>query len=214
MRNCSSKVSISLSFAACAAIATAGGRGQQSNVVEIRVEKNTLPQGVRYEFSRTVNAGRLVKTSEGKPGYSKCTYRVTLKNGKVVSKELLKEERLEPETSVYTLGRGNFSASRGSYTRSKFLEVEATAYDTGAECNGGHAGRTKTGIPAAYGVIAVDPRVIPLGSVVFVEGYGMAIAGDTGGAIKGMRIDLCYNTRAEANRFGRKKVKIHVFQSR
>ena len=112
------------------------------------------------------------------------------------------------------MGKGNFSASRGSYTRSKVLEVEATAYDTGAECNGGHAGRTRTGIPAAFGIIAVDPRVIPLGSIVFVEGYGMAIAADTGGAIKGKRIDLCYSSRSQAMEYGRKKVKIHVFQSR
>ena len=63
-----------------------------------------------------------------------------------------------------------------------------------------------------YGVVAVDPRVIPLKSLVYVEGYGFAIAADTGGAIKGKRIDLCYPSRAMAKRFGRRNVRVHLLQ--
>ena len=57
-------------------------------------------------------------------------------------------------------------------------------------------------------VIAVDPSVIPLGSKVWVEGYGYAVAGDTGGAIKGMKIDLFMPTTDQAYGFGRKQVRI------
>ena len=79
---------------------------------------------------------------------------------------------------------------------------------------------TATGMKAQYGVIAVDPRVIPLGSRVYVESsdggkswvYGFAIAGDTGGAIKGNRIDLCYNTKAECYQFGRKSATVYVLE--
>jgi 3D (Asp-Asp-Asp) domain-containing protein len=65
---------------------------------------------------------------------------------------------------------------------------------------------------AGYGVVAVDPRHIPLGSRLYIEGYGFAIAGDTGGAIKGHRIDLGYGNYRAARSFGRKKVTVHVLK--
>ncbi|GAA3318014.1 hypothetical protein GCM10020331_019070 [Ectobacillus funiculus] len=61
-------------------------------------------------------------------------------------------------------------------------------------------------------MIAVDPSVIPLGSKVWVEGYGYAIAGDTGGAIKGHRIDVLYPSEAAASSWGRKRVKVRVLR--
>nr|WP_033543426.1 G5 and 3D domain-containing protein [Planococcus sp. CAU13] len=89
--------------------------------------------------------------------------------------------------------------------------VSATAYT--AFCNG-CSGITATGINLKANphlkVIAVDPSVIPLGSKVWVEGYGHAIAGDTGGAIKGNKIDLFMPDRSAALAFGRKQVKIKV----
>jgi len=63
---------------------------------------------------------------------------------------------------------------------------------------------------AGKGVVAVDPRVIRLGSRLYVEGYGFAVAGDTGGSIKGKRIDLGQNTYRHAKQFGRRKVVVHV----
>ncbi|MRR80833.1 enterotoxin, partial [Bacillus anthracis] len=61
-------------------------------------------------------------------------------------------------------------------------------------------------------VIAVDPKVMPLGSKVWVEGYGEAIAGDTGGAIKGNRIDVLVGSDGSANSWGRKSVKVKVIE--
>jgi 3D (Asp-Asp-Asp) domain-containing protein len=61
-------------------------------------------------------------------------------------------------------------------------------------------------------VIAVDPKVIPLGTRVYVEGYGYAIAGDTGGAIKGNKIDVFITTKEEALKWGRRTVKIKILQ--
>ena len=69
---------------------------------------------------------------------------------------------------------------------------------------------TATGARARRGVIAVDPRVIPLGTHVYVPGYGYAVAADTGGAIKGRRVDLCFETVAECDRWGRRDVTIIV----
>ena len=95
----------------------------------------------------------------------------------------------------------------------KEITVSASAYTAG--CNG-CSGITSTGINLKKNpglkVIAVDPRVIPLGSKVYVEGYGYAIAGDTGGAIKGNKIDVFIPTKSAALKWGRKTVKIKVFK--
>jgi 3D (Asp-Asp-Asp) domain-containing protein len=58
----------------------------------------------------------------------------------------------------------------------------------------------------------VDPKVIPLGTRLFIPGYGYGIAADTGGVIDGNRIDLCYETRAEAMLWGRRTVTITILQ--
>jgi 3D (Asp-Asp-Asp) domain-containing protein/LysM repeat protein len=93
----------------------------------------------------------------------------------------------------------------------KSMTVEATAYT--ANC-AGCSGTTATGVDLKANpnqkVIAVDPSVIPLGSKVYVEGYGEAVAADTGGAIKGNRIDVFVPAEGDAQQFGRKSVKITV----
>ena len=93
------------------------------------------------------------------------------------------------------------------------MRVSATAYTAFCYCC---SGITATGINLRANpnlkVIAVDPRVIPLGSRVWVEGYGEAIAGDTGGAIKGNRIDVFINNTNRAYAWGRKMVTIKVLK--
>jgi 3D (Asp-Asp-Asp) domain-containing protein/LysM repeat protein len=91
------------------------------------------------------------------------------------------------------------------------ITVEATAYTASCE---GCSGITKTGVdlkanPDAK-VIAVDPSVIPLGTKVYVEGYGYATAEDIGGAIKGNRIDVFVPTQSGALQWGRKSVKVTI----
>ncbi|WP_226660095.1 G5 and 3D domain-containing protein [Pseudalkalibacillus hwajinpoensis] len=93
----------------------------------------------------------------------------------------------------------------------KVLNVSTTAYT--ANCSG-CSGITSTGFnlksnPNAK-VIAVDPSVIPLGSKVFVEGYGTAIAADTGGAIKGNKIDVFFSSKSAAYAWGNKTVQITI----
>lgn len=93
---------------------------------------------------------------------------------------------------------------------SETLTMVATAYT--ADCTG-CSGITATGIDvrnSTPNVIAVDPNVIPLGSKVWVEGYGEAIAGDTGGAIKGNRIDLLMSNNTSAVNYGVQTVTVKV----
>ncbi len=95
----------------------------------------------------------------------------------------------------------------------KEITVSASAYT--ANCNG-CSGITSTGINLKRNpdvkVIAVDPSVIPLGTKVYVEGYGYAIAGDTGGSIKGNKIDVFFPSKSEAYKWGRKQVKIKILK--
>ncbi len=91
-------------------------------------------------------------------------------------------------------------ASRGGYT----LKVKTTAYSG--------PGTTATGVPVGPGIIAVDPRVIPLGTRLYVPGYGEGIAADTGGAVKGAFIDVWLPTEAEAEAWGVKYLTITVYE--
>ena len=86
------------------------------------------------------------------------------------------------------------------------MHMVATAYTP--YCSG-CSGITATGRPAGRGIVAVDPRVIPLGTRLYIPGYGYAIAGDTGGAIVGYRIDLGYTSYRDAMQFGRRAVTVY-----
>ncbi|MEH7335430.1 LysM peptidoglycan-binding domain-containing protein [Neobacillus drentensis] len=95
--------------------------------------------------------------------------------------------------------------------KTKEITVKATAYTASCE---GCSGTTATGVdlnanPNAK-VIAVDPSVIPLGSKVYVEGYGVATAADTGGAIKGNRIDVFISSEQKAIQWGKKQITIKI----
>ena len=87
----------------------------------------------------------------------------------------------------------------------------ATAYTAFCEgCSGITANGTDLRANPGLKVIAVDPNVIPLGTHVWVEGYGEAIAADTGGAIKGNRIDLFMPSEDNANNWGRRTVTVEI----
>lgn len=86
----------------------------------------------------------------------------------------------------------------------------ATAYDDTPASQGKWVGKTATGMKPRVGVIAVDPKIIPLKTKLYVEGYGECIAGDTGGDIKGKRLDLFFNTPSEVSKYGRRDVKVYI----
>ena len=94
----------------------------------------------------------------------------------------------------------------------RWFEMEATAYTDDVESQGKWVGQTASGMKPQVGVVAVDPKVIPLGTKLYVEGYGEAIAGDTGGLIKGNKIDLFMDTREECIEFGRQVVRVRIVE--
>jgi uncharacterized protein YabE (DUF348 family) len=195
---------------------------KKDDVIQIiRVEKVTdvVEEPIKFAIV-TKKDSNLAKGSQkvinqGKEGLLTKEFEVVLENGKEVSRKLITEKTVqEKQDKIVAVGTKplavNLVASRGE-AEGKEVYVSSTAYT--ANCNG-CSGKTATGINLRSNpdvkVIAVDPNVIPLGTKVYVEGYGYAIAADTGTAIKGNKIDVFFATKAEAYRWGRKTVKIKI----
>ncbi|HBW39157.1 3D domain-containing protein [Desulfosporosinus sp. BICA1-9] len=143
--------------------------------------------------------------SRGSNGAQEQTIRLTLEDGKEVDREILGQRVVKAPTNQVVSRGTQTSISRGGSTIQfkRAYVMRATAY-----CIPG--GTTATGAAVRTGIIAVDPRVIPLGKNVYVEGYGVARALDTGGAIRGNRIDLYMNSKEEALSWGVRSVLVYV----
>ena len=180
--------------------------------------KSPVPFKVQRTVSAELRPGLSVVERPGKEGTVSRTYRIIYKNGKETGRELLKEQVLaQAQDRVVKVGPARTvsrsAASRLALNARSVLRMLATAYDPGPRSCGRSAdGCTATGLRAGKGVVAVDPRVIRLGSRLYIEGYGHAIAGDTGRAIRGHRIDLGFATYREAKQFGRRYVTVHVLK--
>jgi len=163
----------------------------------IRQPDSTLEKGVE----------RVIE--EGQDGVKTVVARIHYADGVEVNAEQLSEKIKEPpKPQVVHVGtRDVVDTSRGSMRFSRVMAMEASAY---LPTDGSVEGITATGVPARRGIVAVDPDVIPLGTRVYVQGYGLATAADVGGAIVGNRIDLCMENDSEAWRFGRRSVKVYI----
>jgi len=128
---------------------------------------------------------------------------------KVTSKDKVVKKAVTPKKVVKSVAKTPSRSDSDNVV--KEFTVSASAFT--ANCNG-CSGVTKTGINLKSNpdvkVIAVDPSVIKLGTKVYVEGYGYAIAGDTGSAIKGNKIDVFFPTKEAAYKWGRKNVTIKI----
>lgn len=180
---------------------------------EISSEEMPISFQTRYIVDRRVSPGRVLKKTLGASGKMKIEWKIAYQDNNILKKEKLSQELVKsPIDEIILISPQGYKLSRSNFKRGKVLSMMATAYDTSPRSNGGYR-CTKLGTPLKYGIVAVDPRIIPLRSVVYVEGYGLAVAHDTGGAIKGKRIDLCYPTNSAARRFGRRKVQVHIMSS-
>ena len=111
------------------------------------------------------------------------------------------------EETLYNTGENYNSAEEDFPKYRRKMIVEATAYSPQDPGLGKYTAR---GNLVGYGIIAVDPRVIPLGTRVYIPNYGIAVADDTGGAIVGKRIDIAFDTHREAMSFGRQTIEIYI----
>jgi len=163
---------------------------------------------------------------EGTEGIQENRYEITYRNGEEVSRTLLDSVRIkEPIEKIILKGiaqaldtvdekQQTITVGGETYAYSKAVNVTATAYT----CEGLDYNTTFTGTTARVGAIAVDPKVIPLNSKLYIAAadgtwfYGFAAAEDTGGFIKGKRIDLYFDTKNECIEFGRQATTVYILE--
>lgn len=200
-------------------------------VIVTRVESKLIRESQPVDFATLVKKndnmeqGTQTIVQEGQLGERVVSTRVIYENGKEVSRYVVKDTiAKKPIQKILSIGTlGVIRPSRGGkayYTKS--LTMRATAYTAGYESTGKVPGDSGYGItasgttvrrnPDGYSTIAVDPRVIPIGTRLYVDGYGYAVAEDTGGAIKGNRIDVYFNSNGDARHWGVKWVKVYVLK--
>jgi 3D (Asp-Asp-Asp) domain-containing protein len=158
----------------------------------------------RKDYSMPEGQKKVIQ--KGVKGQEKIITTHTIEDGEIVAKTS-KSEIVKPAKPEIVLVGSMAVASRGGeeFTYIRKLRMLATAYT--------HTGRlTATGTEPRVGVAAVDPKVIPLGSRLYIDGYGYARAEDTGGAIKGEKIDLFMEDESKVYNFGRRWVTVFVLK--
>ncbi len=177
-----------------------------------------------YNNEQYVDYEKVVQ--EGSDGIKKSEYKELYFDGELISKSLEKEtiykdsvdEIVEKGTKEYVV-----ATSRGGFRYDNEIDMVATAYDLSFESTGKYPGDFEYGITASGtlakpGTVAVDPSVIPLGTKLYIAStdgspdYGLATALDTGGAIKGYRIDLFMEDGTDALNFGIRQVKVYILE--
>lgn len=177
-------------------------------VVNVQEEEVQEVEEIPFETEQTIDYNKVNTYREivqqGSVGKKEVAYKVIKHDNEIISKEKVSETPVcEPLTQKVIVGGAVQKTSRSgeAYLSKKTLYLQATAYSGGGLTA---TGKAVTYNPNGISTIAVDPRVIPLGSLVEVSGYGLAVASDTGGAIKGNIIDVYFNSEAECTRWGRK----------
>lgn len=180
--------------------------------VFIRVSEQTLstleriPYELQYRPEESSAGGRVVILKTGTGGERGRVFHLTYENGSLKSVALVSESQIEPTGGDTALA--GTSVYRGGATRE--LYMEATAYTPTVEETDSDPWTTASGMKSGLGIVAVDSEIIPLGSKLYIEGYGYGIAGDTGGAIKGNRIDVFFYSHDEMISWGRRWVRVFV----
>ena len=199
-----------------------GGEIKIFKVEEVLEEvKEVIPRENIVNKSNKLDLGVIEVIQEGKDGLKNVKIKKVFENGKLVSENIIGEEIIPKITEKGT--KNIIMSSRGKTRFKKAITMVATAYDNSYESCGKRPGDkyfgiTASGTRARVGAVAVDPRVIPLGTRLYVESldstkdYGFCVAEDTGGAIKNNKIDLFFNTATEVKNFGRRKVKVYILE--
>ena len=210
---------------------------------QLKKRRVAIAAEVRYQPTTTIRAGAKQVIQNPRAGALEITERVWTRDGKVTQRKFVSQRlALAPQHKIIGLGVNShlmpqairphrrYLAARGGSFRNRLkppslapanpnsfravrkVKVVATGYSAGPA--GGAIGNwTATGVRCTYGAVAVDPRFIPLGSKLYIEGYGYGFACDTGGAIKGPRVDLAFNSPRAAFAHGRRRMTVWILES-
>ena len=191
---------------------------------EIYTETEEIPFSRVEEKTEELFEGETKVKQQGVSGKKLITMKTIFYGGEQVDNYCIERKVVaEPVNEIVLVGTKkkdgsgvvDLGADLGQITYSREVTMNATAYCPCAQCNGSWVGQPSTmGLRVQKGIVAVDPKFIPLGTKLYVEGYGYCIAADTGGAIKGNRIDLCYNSHSEAlgSGWGHTPVKVYILE--
>ncbi|MGG5462061.1 3D domain-containing protein [Clostridium sp. B9] len=194
--------------------------GMDVELVKVDVKKVKEVQPIEYttevkkDNSKPQTYTEVLKS--GQDGEKEVTRELVYENGKEVSNNVVQELVVkEPVNKEVLKGTQEYqSLSRGgeNINFKKKLTVKSTAYthEKGSSQSYTASGMHVVRNPNGYSTIAVDPNVIPLGTKLYVDGYGYAIAADTGGAIKGNKIDLYFDTEEEVSNWGLRNLDIYI----
>ncbi|GAB6179082.1 hypothetical protein JCM14036_04010 [Desulfotomaculum defluvii] len=193
------------------ALTTSLEKNMDIEIIRVEVKKEYQHYAIPFKTERIANPemarGFVKEVKGGKEGLQREVWSIRYENGVEVSRTCEVREELEkPVNSIVQYGTLSTVSRGGQNLRfSRALTMLATGYSyTG--------NNTASGIPPCSGVAAVDPAVIPLGTRLYVEGYGKVTALDTGGNIKGNRIDLFYETDTEALAWGKRHTRVYVLE--
>lgn len=180
------------------------------------IEQN-VPMEVTYIYDDKVAKGIDTVEVEGKIGRERITFKTTTKeDGSMAVKEVSREMLTKPVTQVVRVGTAPSVKTKDGYKRfKKKLTVQATAYWTHDPVDASGTGIAYDGTPAVpYKTIAVDPKVIPLQSQVYIPGIGQVRANDTGSAIKGKIIDIAMDSKSAAWNWGRRTIDVYILDEK
>jgi len=176
------------------------------------VQLEPIPYNTLRRATSQLRSGTYRTVRQGTNGAKEVVYRVySGADGVVIRREAVSTRTIrKPIAEVVEFGRSAQLPSRGYFSGRRVVVMSATTYDPYHDGSNSH-GRTFSGLLGGYGVVAVDPRFIPIGTRLFVEGYGYAIAADTGGAIKGNRIDLAIDSQHDVRGMtDMRHVRVHI----
>ena len=171
-------------------------------------------------YTDAVSRGHSHVRQVGVDGISQTTTAFIAIGGREITSEYMGTTVLsEPIDEIIDIGTGWLGSltdtSREDFHYFRRVRMEATAYTAGFSCTGKHPDDpwyriTASGREVQHGIVAVDRNVIPLGTRLYVEGYGFALAADVGGAIRGYKIDLFMEEIEDALRFGRRHLYVWI----
>ncbi|MFQ7012352.1 MAG: G5 domain-containing protein, partial [Clostridia bacterium] len=180
------------------------GDGLKVVIQRVTTSQETVEEDVDFNTIEkddpSMEEGKSKVETEGSKGRDKVTYEITYIDGVESERKEISRETVTAAVDKVILNGTKISFNGKSYSRK--LVVKAYSYTGG--------GWTAMSTRARVGEIAVDPRVIPLGSKVYIEGVGARIAEDTGGNIKGNTIDIYMNSEAECRKWGVRTVTIYI----
>jgi uncharacterized protein YabE (DUF348 family) len=175
------------------------------------IEKQSINFDTIVERNESLDKSVKKVKSEGVDGKKETTYRVVYKDGVESSRQVISTKVVsEPQNKIVIQGTGTIYASRGgseSVSVKKQINFKTTAYTGGTSTSSGRKPVRATG---GISTIAVDPTVIPIGSKVYIDGYGYAVAADTGSGIKGNIIDVYFDSEKEASNWGVRQAQVSI----